>query len=170
MQWKHFPRFWPFVRGIHRSPVNSPHKGQSRGALMFSLICAWIHGWVNNREAGDLRRYRAHCNVIVIHSQSHCCWWLGGTWSQVISSMVWTWFAWNTPLPFATPRTKQKPVLHSRYHSCWWPGSLRRHVINSHGIELVRVEYPVSHKHAIMCLYQHALSNTLYLYQHIICW
>ena len=33
-----FPRYWPFVRGIHRSPVNSPHKGQWRGALMFSLI------------------------------------------------------------------------------------------------------------------------------------
>ena len=29
-----------FVRGIHRLPVNSPHKGQSRGALMFSLICS----------------------------------------------------------------------------------------------------------------------------------
>ena len=27
-------------RGIHRWPVNSPHKGQWRGALMFSLICA----------------------------------------------------------------------------------------------------------------------------------
>ena len=39
---KHFPRYWPFVRGIHRSPVNSPHKGQWRGALMLSLICAWI--------------------------------------------------------------------------------------------------------------------------------
>ena len=23
---------------------------------MFSLICAWINGWVNNDEAGDLRR------------------------------------------------------------------------------------------------------------------
>ena len=53
IKWKHFPRYWPFVRGIHRSPVNSPHKGQSRGALMFSLICVWINGWVNNREAGD---------------------------------------------------------------------------------------------------------------------
>ena len=62
LKWKHFPRYWPFVRGIHRSPVNSPHKGQWRGALMFSLICVWINGWVNNREAGDLRRYRA--NVI----------------------------------------------------------------------------------------------------------
>ena len=48
---KHFPRYWPFVRGIHRSPLNSPQKGQWRGALMFSLICAWINGLVNNRDA-----------------------------------------------------------------------------------------------------------------------
>ena len=53
IKWKHFPRYWPFVRGIHRSPVNSPHKGQWRRALMFSLICTWINGWVNNHEAGD---------------------------------------------------------------------------------------------------------------------
>ena len=48
------------------SPVNSPHKGQWRRALMFSLICVWISGWVNNRGAGDLRRYRAHYDVNVI--------------------------------------------------------------------------------------------------------
>ena len=66
IKWKHFPRNWPFVRGIHRSPVNSPHKGQWRGALMFSLICVWIIDWVNNREAGDLRCYRAHYDVIVM--------------------------------------------------------------------------------------------------------
>ena len=64
IKWKHFPRYWPFVRGIHRSPVNSPHKGQWRGALMFSLICSCIYSWVNNREAGDLRRHRVHCDVI----------------------------------------------------------------------------------------------------------
>ena len=40
IKWKHFPRYWPFVRGIHRSPVNSQHKGQWRGGLMFPLICA----------------------------------------------------------------------------------------------------------------------------------
>ena len=40
MKWKHFPRFWPFVWGIHQSPVNSPHKGQWHRPLMFSLICA----------------------------------------------------------------------------------------------------------------------------------
>ena len=62
IKWKHFPCYWPFVRGIHWSPVNSPHSG----ALMFSLICPWINGWVNNREAGDLRRYSAHYDVTVM--------------------------------------------------------------------------------------------------------
>ena len=67
IKWKHFPRYWPFVRGIHRSPVNSPHKGQWCGALVFSLIWVWINGWVNNREAVDLRRHRAHDEVIVMN-------------------------------------------------------------------------------------------------------
>ena len=66
IKWKHFPRNWPFVRGIHRSPVNFPHKEQWCRALMFSLICVWMNDWVNNREAGDLRRYRAHYDVIVM--------------------------------------------------------------------------------------------------------
>ena len=68
--WRHqmetFPRYWPFVRGVHRSPVNSPHKGQWRGALMLSLICTWIDGWVNTREAGDLRRHRTDNDVTVM--------------------------------------------------------------------------------------------------------
>ena len=66
IKWKHFPRYWPFVRGIHRGPVNSPHKGQWRGTLMFSLICTRMKCWVNNRKAGDLRRNRAHYDVIVM--------------------------------------------------------------------------------------------------------
>ena len=68
IKWKHFPPYWPFVRRIHRSPVNSPHKGQWGGPFIFSLICVWINGWVNNREAGDLRRYRAHYDVSVMFS------------------------------------------------------------------------------------------------------
>ena len=47
-------------------PVNSPHKGQWHGTLMFSLICHRINGWVNNREAGDPRRRQAHYDVIVM--------------------------------------------------------------------------------------------------------
>ena len=43
-----------------------PHKGQWRGTLMISLICARIDRWVNTREAGDLRRRRSHYDVIVM--------------------------------------------------------------------------------------------------------
>ena len=45
---------------------NSPHKGQWRGALMFSLIYALINSWVNTSEAGDLRRHRGHYDVSVM--------------------------------------------------------------------------------------------------------
>ena len=92
IKWKHFPRNWPFVRGIHRSPVNSPHKGQWRGALMFSLTCAWMNEWVNNREAGDLRRFLAHYDVTVMDT------WKPSVWSSIVSiyndnecSSIFTW-------------------------------------------------------------------------------
>ena len=65
IKWKHGPRYWSFKWGIHRWPVNSPRKGQWSEALMFSLIFAWINFWVNNREVGDLRRHRAHYDVIL---------------------------------------------------------------------------------------------------------
>ena len=60
IEWKNFPRYCPFVL-----PVNSPQKGLWRGALMFSLICAWINGWVSNNKAGDLRRHRANYDITV---------------------------------------------------------------------------------------------------------
>ena len=60
------PRYWLFVRGIHRWPVDSPHKGQWRGAL----ICAWINVWTNNRNADDLRRHRDHYDVTVMLTSS----------------------------------------------------------------------------------------------------
>ena len=58
------------------SPVDSPHKGQWRGALMFSFICAWINGWANNRMAGDSRRHRALCDATVKFTfLSSACFW-----------------------------------------------------------------------------------------------
>ena len=60
-------------------PVNSPHKGQWRGALMFSLVCARMNDWVNNREAGDLRRHRGHYDVSVMQTLSTQSW------------HVWSW-------------------------------------------------------------------------------
>ena len=67
IKWKHFPHKGPFVRGIHRSSVNSPHKGQWRGALMFSLIWDWTNGWINKRDARDQERHRAHNGVTVMN-------------------------------------------------------------------------------------------------------
>ena len=49
--------------------LDIPHKSQWREALMFSLICAWINGWVNNGEAGDSRRHRAHYYVTVMSKE-----------------------------------------------------------------------------------------------------
>ena len=66
IEWKHFPHCWPFVRWLHRSPVDSPHKGQGRGTLMFSLICALSNNWANNRDTGDLRRHYTQYDVAVM--------------------------------------------------------------------------------------------------------
>ena len=69
-RWRHqmetFSALLAFCGGIHRSPVTSPYKGQWRGDLMFSLIRAWINGWVNDREACDLRRHRTHYDATVM--------------------------------------------------------------------------------------------------------
>ena len=68
IKWKHFPRYWPFVQGIHWSPVNSLTKASDAELWCFLWSAPWINGWVNNPEAGDLRRHHAsrslwrHCN------------------------------------------------------------------------------------------------------------
>ena len=68
--WRHqmetFSTLLAFCAGNSPAPDEFPHKGQWRGALMFCVICALINGWVNNREAGDFRRYHAHYDVIVM--------------------------------------------------------------------------------------------------------
>ena len=89
--WRHqmetFSALLAICRGIHRSPVNSPHKGQWRGTLVFSMICAWTNGWVNTRDAGDYTRHRAHYDVTVMRKCHQCVahqtytfprWWLPG--------------------------------------------------------------------------------------------
>ena len=92
IKWKHFPRYWPFVRGIHRSPVNSPHKSQWRGALMFSLICAWINSWVNSPEASDLRCNHDHYDATVMSSSRG---WGTGSFSEfLVGSISWGLFHW----------------------------------------------------------------------------
>ena len=51
INWKHFPRYWPFVRGIHRSPVNSPEKGQWHRALMFFFYVR-LNKWLSKQSLG----------------------------------------------------------------------------------------------------------------------
>ena len=71
IKWKHFRRYWPFVWGIHWPPVNSPHKAGDAELFMFLWSAPWINGWVNNREAGDLRRHCAHYDVTVMLQGLH---------------------------------------------------------------------------------------------------
>ena len=86
IKWKHFPHNWPFVRGIHLSPVNSPHKGHWHGALMFSLIC------VLNKQSKHrwFSRHRAHYDVIVMSILPHmfCSKWLLTHWGRVMRICV----------------------------------------------------------------------------------
>ena len=69
--WRHqmetFSALLAICAGNSPVPVNSPHKGQWRGALMFTLICARINDWVKNPEAGDLRRHLDHYDVSVMN-------------------------------------------------------------------------------------------------------
>ena len=108
IKWKHFSRYWPFVRGIHRSPVNSTHKGQWRGALMFSLICVWTNNWVNKVDTGELRRHRTHYDVIVMDAllfHIHL--------SFYVYKYMYIWFG--------SPDTQNSTILlkqNSRIHSC----------------------------------------------------
>ena len=50
IKWKHFPRYWAFVRGIHRSPADSTYKAQWRGAMVFF--------WFVNKRLSKLSRRR----------------------------------------------------------------------------------------------------------------
>ena len=70
IKWKRFPRNWSCVRGIYRPPVNSPHKGQWCGVLMFSLICTRTSVWVSDRDTGDFRRHRAYYDVTVMRDDA----------------------------------------------------------------------------------------------------
>ena len=112
--WRHqmetFSVLLVICAAIHRSPVNSPHKGQWRqGALMFSLILARTNGWVNNSEAGDLIRHRAHYDVILMllvqkQSANMTSQWLCSTFlSYHRSSYVISWWCRNTGLDKGPP-------------------------------------------------------------------
>ena len=82
IKWKHFPRYWPFVRGIHRWPVNSPHKGQWRGALTFSLnkrlSKQWWGWWFETPSLPWWRQFNAEFCITFYRPRmdsGFICWW-----------------------------------------------------------------------------------------------
>ena len=109
---KHFPLYWPFGRKIHRSPVNSPHKGQRRRALMFSLIC-WTNGWVNNRRAGVLRRHSAHYDITVMMRNVNL--------TQSVASPL---FDWHAAAHFRHINITRLPIVTCGMFSHTFPGGL----------------------------------------------
>ena len=84
--------------GIRQSPVNSLNKGKWRGALMFSLISAWLNGWVNIREAGDLRRHCDYYDATV---------------------MDWQWARWSTGMKQSS-QLWRKYIFHCLYFEQPW--------------------------------------------------
>ena len=72
---KHFPCYWDFA-GNSLVAGEFPPKGQWRGALMSSLVCAWTNGWVNNRNYDDMRRHRLAVISYQFESMAHpLTWW-----------------------------------------------------------------------------------------------
>ena len=68
MTWKRFPYYWTFVKAIHQSPVDCPHKQPVIQALMFPLMLAWTNGWTNSQVANYLRHHDVHCDVTVMRT------------------------------------------------------------------------------------------------------
>ena len=66
IKWKHFPRYWPFVRGIHRSPGGFPSQRPVTRSFDVFFDLGLNDGWTNSRDAGDLRRHHAHYEVSVM--------------------------------------------------------------------------------------------------------
>ena len=115
------------MRRILRSPVNSPLKGQWRGALMFTLICARINGWVNNHEVGDFRRHRAHYDIIVMiqcicitkenkfewYLTNHYCWRNQISFLTHAFCMLLLWVLFIFSLSDKVDRPSGKELVHS---------------------------------------------------------
>ena len=89
IRWKHLPGYWPFVRGIHRW-IPSTKAGDAE--LCCFRRSALINCWVNNREAGDLRRHHAHYDVTVMSFVNLSSMRLNWIWLCLGGDMYW-WIA-----------------------------------------------------------------------------
>ena len=144
IKWKHFPRYWPFVRGVNRSPMDSPHKGQRRGALIFSLLCVWTNGRANNGDAGDLRRHCAHYEVTVMLGVQLSQYHLGAVSIRktVLPGMVIPMLKIRRPngrliFNMGIPIPGKDGLYIETGPCCCWLGSLQRQTISINDIDYV---------------------------------
>ena len=90
IKWKLFPRYWSVTRSFD----------------VFFWYASEVNGWVNNHEAGDLRRYRAHYDVTVM------CEWRTIHQTQSAGS----WFNIKIPsYPYRKYQCGDKTILRSSY-------------------------------------------------------
>ena len=120
--WKHFPRYWPFVRGEFTGPRWTPRTKASDAELWcLFFICVWINSWVNNGDAGDLRCHGIHYDVTVMpwpeitykgldHVWPHASFvvchsvllthWRRDKMADISQTTVWNAFSWLIKLEF----------------------------------------------------------------------
>ena len=75
IKWKHLRRYWFFMRRIHRWPADSPHNGQWRSALMFSLICDTVEQTIETPviwDAIDSNELDGYKCIWVVSDSSQC--------------------------------------------------------------------------------------------------
>ena len=108
-----------FPAQMASNAASDASEDQWRGALMFPFICVWINGWVNNREVGDLRRYRGHYDVTVMFTNNY---WLNSSranhkcicLSKLVCIMVCRLFGVK---PLYKPRLTYCQIDHRKYIS-----------------------------------------------------
>ena len=115
--------------GEFTGPGESPAQRPVTQNFLFSLICAWIKGWVNNRKAGDLRRYRVHYDVIIMTCCTHNASPSGRSLS--LSMLKICLLLLNIPWCDRGSKKQTMPswlarILHRANHS-WYHGKLNKH-------------------------------------------
>ena len=139
IKWKHLPRL--FVRGTHRLPVNSPHKGQWRGALIFSLFYAWINAvmvsvkWIISASSYALLSYM----YITIYTY---CWD-----KTILRSFCLNKCSYFPKFPTQRPVTRSFDVslicaLNKRLSKQSWAGDLR---LNRAHYDVIVMRRPMPH-------------------------
>ena len=149
IKWKYFPRYWPFVRGIHQPPVNSPHKGPWPGALMFSLICvlrrqSW--GWWFETLSRPLWR---HCNV---KGHPFHPWWFGTSKVDTLTAST------STGALEAVAFTSQKwawrsSIFNTFWTLVWWRARRTYAMVSDTGVWTIWPKLFEDNFYAFLCKY-----------------